>query len=371
MELSKKLKQTPYLFTFNLSLPKSMTTIHITEQDALLKIHHRYLKVFYQQQQRISIPIRNISQFIIFGNIKLPKEVIQIARLQQIPVLYLTETGEFVGRLENPSPVQAKYLSYQRRRLRDVEFNRATAESMIWAKLHNQHTFLQSWSRYHANCTTQRALDYLTLLMENLPAAPSIEYLREYIVEADNIYHCGFASLLSFYKPYPATVKQVSKLLNLGNQLLHQYIYIHLQSAGLHPDYGILHSDSDYELPLALDFAAEFKAPIVDDLVLNFARNMANTNGNGNGKSQPRTLLQRFLQHWEGKLRTFVLHPYAGEVSYRQCIDLQVREYIASLLGDVEHYRPLALKFHPKHPITNIAEQKTPALTLVKKLCFT
>jgi CRISP-associated protein Cas1 len=372
MELSKKRKGNFIfrLFTFNLSLPKSMTTIHITEQDALLKIHHRHLKVFHQQQQRISIPIRNISQFIIFGNIKLPKEVIQIARLQQIPVLYLTETGEFVGRLENPSPVQAKYLSYQRRRLRDVEFNRATAESIIWAKLHNQHTFLQSWSRYHANYTTQCALDYLTLLMENLPVAPSIEDLREYIVEANNSYNCAFASLLSFYKPYPATAKQVSKLLNLGNQLLHQYIYIHLQSAGLHPDYGILHSDSDYELPLALDFAAEFKAPIVDDLVLNFVRNVTNTNGNGNGngKSQARTLLQRFLQHWEGKLRTFVLHPYAGEVTYRQCIDLQVREYIASLLGDVEYYRPLALKFHPKHPsFTNIVEQKTPALTLVKK----
>jgi CRISP-associated protein Cas1 len=345
-----------------------MTTIHITEQDAVLKIYHQYLKVFHQQQQRISIPIRNISQFIIFGNIKLPKQVIQVARLQQIPVLYFSETYELLGRLENPSLVQAKYLSYQRRCLRDVEFNRATAESIIWAKLHNQHTFLQSWSRYYADYTIQRALNYMTLLMENLSAAPSIEDLREYIVEADNIYYCAVASLLSFYKPCPSTAKQVSKLFNLGNQLLYQYIYLHLQSAGLHPDYGILHSDSHYELPLAWDFAAEFKAPIVDDVVLNFVRNVTNTNGNGNGKSQARTLLQRFLQHWEGKLRTFVLHPYAGEVTYRQCIDLQVREYIASLLGDVEYYRPLALKFHPKHPsFANIVEQKTPALTLVKK----
>ncbi|MBF2063637.1 MAG: CRISPR-associated endonuclease Cas1 [Calothrix sp. C42_A2020_038] len=330
-----------------------MTTIHITEQDALLKIHHRYLKVFHQHQQRISIPIRNISQLVIFGNIKLAKEVVQVARLQQIPVLYLTETGEFVGRLENPSPVQAKYLSYQRRCLRDFEFNRATAESIIWAKLHNQHTFLQSWSRYYANQKIQRALNYLTLLMENLAVAPSIEYLREYIVEADNVYYCAVASLLKFYKPCVSTAKQVSKFLNLGNKLLHQYIYIHLQSAGLHPDYAILHSDSHYELPLAWDFAAEFKAPIVDDVVLNFARSLTNTNGNGNGKSQSRTLLQRFLQHWEGKLRTFVLHPYAGEVTYRQCIDLQVREYIACLLGDVEYYRPLALKFHPNSEVTS------------------
>lgn len=50
---------------------------------------HHYLKVFHQQNQRICLPIRNLSQFIIFGNISLPKQVIQIAYSHQIPVLYL------------------------------------------------------------------------------------------------------------------------------------------------------------------------------------------------------------------------------------------------------------------------------------------
>ncbi|WP_290889689.1 hypothetical protein [Fischerella sp.] len=69
------------------------------------------------------------------------------------------------------------------------------------------------------------------------------------------------------------------------------------------------------------------------------------------------------LLHWEAKLRTFVLHPYAGEVSYRQCIDLQVREYLACLLGDVEYYRPLALKFNPASEVKSqklkVKSQKT------------
>ncbi|MFN6484737.1 MULTISPECIES: CRISPR-associated endonuclease Cas1 [unclassified Nostoc] len=327
-----------------------MSTIYITEQDVTFQIQHHYLKVFHQQNQRICIPIRNLSQFIIFGNISLPKEVIQIVHSHQIPVLYLTQTGEYLGRLENPSQLQAKYLTSQRRRTRDTEFNRATAESIIWAKLHNQHTFLQSWTRHHANHTTQRALNYLTLLMDNLPIAPGIDELHEYSEEADNIYYCAVASLITFYNEYPrTTAKRISQLINLGNQLLHQYIYTLLKTAGLDPNYAILHRDSHQELPLAWDFTAEFSTPIVDDLVLNFVRNLTNTNGNGNGngKSQSQKLLQKFLQYWEAKLRTFVLHPYAGEVSYRQCLDLQVREYLASLLGDVEFYRPLALKFRP------------------------
>ncbi|MBW4617686.1 MAG: CRISPR-associated endonuclease Cas1 [Desmonostoc vinosum HA7617-LM4] len=344
-----------------------MSTIYITEQDVIFQIQHHYLKVFHQQNQRICIPIRNLSQFIIFGNISLPKQVIQIVHSHQIPVLYLTQTGEYLGRLKNPSQLQAKYLTYQRRRARDTEFNRATAESIIWAKLHNQHTFLQSWTRHHANHTTQRALNYLTLLMDNLPIAPGIEELKEYSEEADNIYYCAVASLLTFYNECsPTNAKRISELINLGNQLLHQYIYTLLNTVGLNSDYAILHRDSHHELPLAWDLTAEFRAPIVDDLVLNFVRNLTNTNGNG--KSHSHNLLFKFLQHWEAKLRTFVLHPDAGEVSYRQCLDLQVREYLAYLLGDVEFYRPLALKFRPANSdFINTIEPQTVPLKLVKR----
>ncbi len=342
-----------------------MSTIYITEPDALLKIQHQYLKVFHQQKQCVCIPIRNVSQIIIFGNIHLPREVIQIVHSHKIPVLYLTQNGEYLGRLEKISP-QPKYLTYQRQRARDVEFKRTTAESMIWAKLHNQQVFLQSWTRHHANPITQRALNYLKLLMDNLPIAKSLDELWEYNEEADNVYDCAIASLLSFHNRCPhTTANRFSGFFNLGYQLLHQYIYTLLDTTQLHPDYSILHRNMHHELPLAWDFTAEFRAPIVDDLVLNFGHHFPHTNGNG--KNQPQTLLQQFLQHWEAKLRTFVLHPYAGEVTYRQCLDLQVREYLSCLLGDVEFYRPLALKFKPVNPtFTNMVEHQKAPLALVK-----
>ncbi|RUT03859.1 hypothetical protein DSM106972_047730 [Dulcicalothrix desertica PCC 7102] len=324
--------------------------------------------MFFNGRQR-TIRIRNISQFIIFGAIKLPKDVMQIIRLNQIPVLYLTENLDFLGRVENPSSLQTKYLTHQRQRLHDFEFNHGTAESITWAKLHNQYTFLQSWTPHRVDYTIKQALDYLKLLMDNLPAALSIHELREYMEEADKIYYCAVASIISFYNPCTqTTLQQINQLLKLGNQLLHQYIYTHLISTGLHPDYGIIHSDAHHELPLAWDFSAEFRAPVVDDLVINFVRNLPNlnSNGNGNGKKCPLNLIQHFLKCWEGKLKTFVLHPCAGEVSYRQCIDIQVREYAASLLGDIEYYRPLALKLHPQNnAVTNIAENQKPVLTLV------
>lgn len=344
-----------------------MSTIYLTELDVSFKIQNKYLKVFHQQRQCFLTRINNISQFIIFGDIKLPKDVMQVIRLNQIPVLYLTQMGEYVGRLENPSPVQCKYFNYQRQYLRNIEFNRAIAESIVWAKLHNQYCFLQSWTQHYSDYTTQRALDYLTLLMDNLSIAPSIEELHQYIEEADKVYYCAIASILSLFNSNSyTTVRQINQFLHLGNLLLHQYIYNHLQTAGLHPDYGILYRDIDRELPLAWDFSLEFRAPIVDDVVLHFVRNFVANGSNGNGKKS-HSYLRQFLHYWEGKLKSFVIHPYAGEISYRQCIELQVKEYIASLLGDVEYYRPLALKFHPNYSaFTNMTENQKPALTVVK-----
>jgi Uma2 family endonuclease len=51
-----------------------MTTIYITEQNVSFKIQHHYFQVFYQNQQCICLPIRNISQVIIFSNINLPNK---------------------------------------------------------------------------------------------------------------------------------------------------------------------------------------------------------------------------------------------------------------------------------------------------------
>ena len=343
-----------------------MSTIYITEQNANIQIQHHYLKVFHQQKQCVSLRISNVSQIIIFGNITLPKEIIKVVVAHQIPVLYITPFGEIIGRLENTSQRQYKYLTCQHQRIRNRELKRATAESMIWAKLHNQHRFLQSWTHHHANYIIQRALNYLTLLIDNLPTATSLNELREYSEEADKVYDSAVTSILSFYNVCShINQKPINGFLNLGYQLLNQYIYTLLNSVGLHPNYAILSRNSDYELPLAWDLSAEFRAPIVNDCVLTFVRNFSHTNGNG--ESHSRTILQRFLQHWEAQLRTFVIHPYAGEVSYRQCMDLQVREYIACLLGDVEYYRPLAFKHHPAH--FDIADAVAPVqvpLALVK-----
>jgi len=76
--------------------------------------------------------------------------------------------------LAKPSQGEPKYIIYQRQRWSNYQLNRDTAESIIWAKLHNQQIFLQGWTWYHTDNIIQRSLNYLKLLMDNLAmAAPA------------------------------------------------------------------------------------------------------------------------------------------------------------------------------------------------------
>ena len=89
MELSKKKKfkgaeNTLYLFTFYflpLTWYSIMTSIYLTEQKVLVKSQRNYFEVLLNDKRCIYIPCRNVSQFVIFGNINLPREVISIYSL--------------------------------------------------------------------------------------------------------------------------------------------------------------------------------------------------------------------------------------------------------------------------------------------------
>ncbi|MDF5726592.1 MAG: CRISPR-associated endonuclease Cas1 [Rhizonema sp. PD38] len=52
-----------------------------------------------------------------------------------------------------------------------------------------------------------------------------------------------------------------------------------------------------------------------------------------------------FLKHWEEKLQSDVTHLHTGyQVNFRRCLELQLREYVTCLMGDVDMYRPMSWK---------------------------
>jgi CRISPR-associated endonuclease Cas1 len=137
-------------------------------------------------------------------------------------------------------------------------------------------------------------------------------------------------------------------LLSLGYTLLSQNVHSFVQAIGLHTHFGNLHVPRDNHPALVSDLVEEFRAQLVDSLVAYLVNKKIFTpedftppDERGGVYLHP-DALKKFLKHWEEKLQSQLTHPHTGyKVSFRRCLELQVREYISCLTGEVPVYRPM------------------------------
>jgi len=143
----------------------------------------------------------------------------------------------------------------------------------------------------------------------------------------------------------------VNSLLSLGYTLLSQNMYSLVQAVGLHTHFGNLHVPRKKHPALVSDLVEEFRALIVDSLIaylvnskIFIPEDFTPADERGGVYLYPNSL-KKFLKHWEERLQSQVTHPHTGyKVSNRRCLELQVWEYIACLMGEQEIYRPMLWK---------------------------
>ncbi|MEG4230852.1 CRISPR-associated endonuclease Cas1 [Microcoleus sp. Pol11C3] len=330
-----------------------MTAVYITKPGSILSVQQHHFQVIHREKLCQSVPIKQVTQIILFSLCQLSRQAVKLASSRKIPIYFISRQGEELGNCEpQPQPERpAKHRFHQLKRLQDPEFVRAFAESITWAKMHNESVLLQQLHVSSAAFEPEVYCAFFKLLMDDLPMAYSLDELRGYDVTAESFYYPALGSLLPLqlgfrWRDLQHPSDPINRMLNLGNTLLHQQTSTFVQVLGLDADISHLHVPSQHQKPLVCDLMAEFRPMLVDELAVNLAKSRIITARdiipqNGSGAFLSPRALQTFIQHWEEKLQTLVTHPHAGTVSYRHCLELQVREYIACVLGDVQHYRPL------------------------------
>jgi CRISPR-associated endonuclease Cas1 len=109
-----------------------------------------------------------------------------------------------------------------------------------------------------------------------------------------------------------------------------------------------LHTCRENHPALVLDLMEEFRAQIVDSLVVYLVnKNIFSPDNFTNPDEQGAVYLQqdslkKFLKYWEEKLSLELTHPQTQrQVSWRSCLELQVQEYISCLMKKTERYQPM------------------------------
>ncbi|WP_231296405.1 CRISPR-associated endonuclease Cas1 [Limnospira platensis] len=335
---------------------EGMTTLYVTDQGAYVKVKHQQFQVLLGNDLKVSIPVNVVDYIILFGCCNLSHGAIGLALRRRIPILFLSYQGRYFGRLQTDGMTRVDYLSRQVHSAEDETFVLRQAKVIVAGKLHNCRILLRRLNRDRQISQVIEAIEELGVWQEKIAEVELLESLLGYEGFGTRIYFQALGALVQppftfEHRTRRPPTDPVNSLLSLGYTLLHQNIHSLILAVGLHPHYGNLHVPRSNHPALVSDLIEEFRAPVVDSLVIYLVNSGIFTpedftpSDERGGVYLYSDALKKYLKHWQDKLSLKTTHPHTGyKVSYYRCLELQVWEYISCLMGEREVYRPMKLE---------------------------
>jgi CRISP-associated protein Cas1 len=253
---------------------REMATLYLTDQGTTVYKEHLRFVVHIAPNQKLEIPIREIDRILVFGNIQLTTQVMGTCLEEQIPVLFLSPSGQYRGHLWSLHPLHLDCEIVQLTKHRDERFQLETSRAMIRGKLLNSKQLLLRLNRKRKVAEVTRAVEGITADLESLERVTNLDTLRGYEGIGAARYFPAFGQLVTnpgfcFSKRvrHPPT-DPVNALLSFGYTILLNNVLSSIIAEGLSPYFGNLHYGEDRKTYLAFDLMEEFRSPIVDSLVL-------------------------------------------------------------------------------------------------------
>ncbi|MGA1823100.1 MAG: CRISPR-associated endonuclease Cas1 [bacterium] len=351
-----------------------MAIVYIIEQGAFINKEGQRLLVKKNGKLIHAIHIFKLKQLILYGNISLTPPVISLLLRECIDTAFMSLHGKYLGRLQPPEGKniilrQLQYAAFQHESL-IVE----TARAIVRGKLLNQRNVLMRIQRNRKGLNLQEEILGLKRLIDKANTAQSLDTVRGYEGKGSALYFKGFSNGF-LGKDITFTTRQrrppkdpVNAILSLGYTLLYNTLLATVYLVGLDPYLGALHA-VDYGRPsLSLDLMEEWRPIIVDTLVLSVFNLKSLTAEDFNTKDKlysdesteskkmknqslesadlpvclTETGFRKFLIQFERKMAQKVRYHLTGkEISYRDCIQEQVRHFARYIKGDDKEYVPM------------------------------
>jgi CRISPR-associated protein Cas1 len=348
-----------------------MPPLYITTQGAKLRYSQRRLIVEQDERLIAAVPVVHVDQVLIFGNISVTTPALSYLLESETDTVFLTLQGRYKGRLVGPSGGNGQLRLRQYARVLEPAYALETARAIVRAKLANTRTLLMRYARRIAEpelagvgaraLERARALggaaDQLDALLASLARAQSVNAISGHEGRGAAIYFGVFRHLIEGREwRFEGRNRRpprdpVNALLSFGYTILTHNMEAAVRTVGLDPYLGFLHQVAYNRPSLALDLVEEFRPIVVDSVVLRCLNANLIRPQHFDEHGQPdypvvmrdegRAILIREL---EARLALEFRHPETGErVTYRRCLELQVRQLARCLQGG-EIYRPFTVR---------------------------
>jgi CRISPR-associated protein Cas1 len=339
-----------------------LNTLYVITRGAVLRRDHLTVKVDVEKQTRLAVPIHQLESIAVFGSIHVTPAVMALCAERGISVVFLSESGRLLARVDAPCSGNVIVRREQYRRADDLEKRTALARNIVAGKLQNSRNVLMRAAR-ESDSQDEGALlqgaagrlgDAITALLEKT----DVDSIRGHEGDGARVYFDHFNYMVRQQRHdfalqgrtrRPPLDRMNALLSFLYSLLLHDCVAA-LTAAGLDPSVGYLHVDRPGRPGLALDLQEEFRSLLADRLALSMVnRQQVRPDGfeirEGGAVLMSDATRRSVVSAWQQRKREEVTHPYLQQKTpVGRLPFLQARVLARCLRGDLPEYLPCILK---------------------------
>lgn len=327
-----------------------MNPVYVMEQGAVIRRSSRSLVVTKDDSRILQIPVIKIDRLLVFGQVQLTTQAIELLLEEGIDVSFLSASGRLRGQLMAAVSKNNILRLSQYERANNEQFLVMTARSIVQGKILNGRALLRRYSRNHPESEYTKELEIIESVLDGLLRYKSVARLMGCEGVASAAYFRAFGRMfrrdLQFAERSRRPPKDpVNALLSLGYTMLTNEILSLVVAHGLDPYLGFLHGIVYGRPSLALDLVEEFRHPVIDRMTLNLINNKVLESGDfvktdeGGFVLQPASL-RRYFEFYENRMHEPEGRKKSGVTeTIRDIARGQVRK-MASAIKNGTHYAP-------------------------------
>lgn len=341
---------------------KLLNTLYVTTPESYLAREGENILIKVKDEIRFRVPIHNLEGIVCFGYLGASPSAMHLCCEKGVELSFLTPNGKFLARVSGEVSGNVLLRRKQYRWADEEHEKLRLAKRFVEAKIHNSRRVLQRAIRDHSDLIVDDGIDNTIGRMKDMirrvETASSVDSVRGIEGEAANAYFSRFDSLIMNQKEhftFDERIKRpptdyVNALLSFIYTLLAHECISALETVGLDPQVGYLHTDRPGRKSLALDVMEELRPYLADRMVLTLI-NRKQVSESGFVRRENGAVLmndetrKEVLISWQNRKTEEIIHPFLGEK-----IQVGLIPYVQSMLlarnirGDLDDYPPFLWK---------------------------
>lgn len=255
-------------------------TLYVATQGAYVGKDRKTVVVEVDGEERLKLPVHHVSSVMLFGRIMASPGFIRLCAEKGLAVIYLSRHGRFRGRLIRPQSGNIHLRLAQFEAHNDTDTTASLARNFVRGKLANSRNAVLRSARDNDNAEESDALrdtaDHLQGLLKALSRTEDLDELRGLEGEGSKAYFSTLSYMIVRQREtftWNGRSRRpprdpLNALLSFLYAVLLGDCSSALESVGLDPQLGYLHSVRSGRPSLALDLQEEFRPVLAERLAL-------------------------------------------------------------------------------------------------------